>query len=279
MVLEFQPVVKTQDRPHSGGLEYLLLAPMCIGYCVNCSMNKWKEPEDTSILRKCEKCQVVTYCGKECQEEHWEKVHKQHCKYLAGEEKAEHSEHNAETCNYCAAEVEAGEGASEVNNPTYFCTFAVEDCCCACPSRPPENSPFPLTGVPGDRCERMINATQRILLKMKLTNHPVEQKWPEELERINDVMIYIKRLLFILRITLPHRDYLTLPPHNKTRFVQVVEDFLKKTRDIQLSDDLQILKTFRLILLLFLDSENVALTRLLKKTQTDICIGIIESCW
>ena len=205
-----------QDTPHSGGLEYLLLTPIdiAIGYCVNCSMNKWKEPEDTSILRKCEKCQVVTYCGKECQDEHWEKVHKQHCKYLAGEEKAEHSEHNAETCNYCAAEVEAGEGVSEVNNPTYFCTFAVEDCCCACPSRPPENSPFPLTGVPGDRCERMINATQRLLLKMKLTNHPVEQKWPEELERINDVMIHIKRLLFILRITLPHRDYLTIPPHN-----------------------------------------------------------------
>ena len=227
-------------------------------------------------MRKCEKCQVVSYCGKECQDEHWEKVHKEHCRYLAGEENAEHSEHNEDSCDYCAAEADAGEGVVETSNPTYFCTFAVEDCCCACPSRPPENSPFPLSGLPGDRCERLINATQRILLKMQLTNHQVEQKWSEELEGINDVMIYLKRLLYILRITLPHRDYLRIRTERKTPLNQVLEDFLEKTRyddtvggvpNPQFSDDLQILKTLRLIFLLFLDSENIALARLLKSPE------------
>ena len=156
-----------------GGLENLLHvhAPREIGYCLNCSMNKWKQPEDKGILRKCDKCEVVSYCGKRCQEEHWEKVHKEQCRYLGGQEKAEHSEHNEETCDYCAAEADAGEGVIEASNPTYFCTFATEDCCCACPSRPLENSPFPLSGLPGDRCERMINATQRIILKMPFTFH------------------------------------------------------------------------------------------------------------
>ena len=266
--------ISVQEGPNIGQrLKYLLQAPMKIEYCLNCSMNKWKQPEDKSILRKCEKCQVVSYCGKECQEEHWEKVHKEHCRYLAGEEKAKHSEHNKETCNYCADEAAAGEGVSELSNPTYFCTFAVDDCCCSCPSRPPKNSPFPLSGLPGDRCERMINATQRIILKIQLTNHPVEQKWSEELETINDVMIYLKRLLHILRITLPHRDYLRIRTEQKTPLFQVLEEFLEETRDAdndggapnpKFSDGLQMLKTLRLIFLLFLDSERIALARLLK---------------
>ena len=138
------------------------------------------------------------------------------------------------------------------------------------------HTPFPLSGLPGDRCERMINATQRIILKMQLTNHPVEQKWSEELERINDVMICIKRLLHILRITLPHREYLRIRTEHKTPLFQVLEDFLEKTREAdtvggipnpQFSDGLQILKTLRLIFLLFLDSEKIALARLLKSPE------------
>ena len=262
----------SQESPADKGVEDLMKVPMVTGYCLNCSMNKWKQPEDKNILRKCEKCQAVSYCGKACQEEHWDKVHNEHCKYLSGQEKAEHSVHDAESCNYCMAEADAGEERmfqTSGTNPTYFCTFAIEDkkknFYGENPSRPAglENSPFPVTGLPGDRFDRLINTTLRLELKIGLTDMHFFMNWEKESKRICDVMIYFKRLLYIQRITLPQRDYLRMQTERKTPLGQVIEDFLEKTRD-ECSEGLQLLKTFRLILLLFQDSENIGLARLLK---------------
>ena len=50
--------------------------------CYNCAVYDWEHPEDKSTLKKCTGCRFVTYCSQECQREHWEKVHKNHCKYL-----------------------------------------------------------------------------------------------------------------------------------------------------------------------------------------------------
>ena len=69
-----------------------------VHFCVNCALFNWKQPEDQVSLRRCTRCYAVAYCGKECQEEHWHKVHKNHCKYLGGTKKAQHSEHKKETC-------------------------------------------------------------------------------------------------------------------------------------------------------------------------------------
>ena len=83
----------------------------------------------------------------------------------------------------------------------------------------------------------------------------------------------MKRLLYILRITLPHRDYLRIRTERSTPLFEVLENFLEKTWDAdtvggvpnaQFSDGLQMLKTLRLIFFLFLDSERIALARLLK---------------
>jgi len=38
---------------------------------------------DRASLQKCGRCRVVQYCSKSCQEEHWVKVHKSHCKKLS----------------------------------------------------------------------------------------------------------------------------------------------------------------------------------------------------
>ena len=70
--------------------------------CSNCELFNWKQP-DPKTLRKCTRCHVVAYCGKECQEEHWHKVHKSQCKYVGGVKKAKHSEHKKETCKTCIA--------------------------------------------------------------------------------------------------------------------------------------------------------------------------------
>ena len=50
--------------------------------CVNCFMHGCETPKKQSLFR-CTSCSMVQYCGKACRDEHWEKVHKNHCKYLA----------------------------------------------------------------------------------------------------------------------------------------------------------------------------------------------------
>ena len=80
--------------------------------CANCLVYDWKQVE-TSILQKCKRCKllkfciiiiiislimtrckVVQYCGKACQQEHWVKVHKHHCRHLArAQDSSLHSHH------------------------------------------------------------------------------------------------------------------------------------------------------------------------------------------
>ena len=53
--------------------------------CANCLLFGWEQPDPSSLpLKRCTGCQKVKYCSKECQEEHWKKVHKRHCKFFSG---------------------------------------------------------------------------------------------------------------------------------------------------------------------------------------------------
>ena len=58
--------------------------------CWNCPSYGWIDPmseiKSVSPLLVCKSCKVAMYCSKECQKEHWKKVHKKHCKYLSGQE-------------------------------------------------------------------------------------------------------------------------------------------------------------------------------------------------
>ena len=46
--------------------------------CRNCSKRK----QEVGPIRRCISCGLVGYCGKECQREHWDAVHKEECKIL-----------------------------------------------------------------------------------------------------------------------------------------------------------------------------------------------------
>ena len=95
--------------------------------CSNCVLFDWKQPENPKAVRRCTRCLVVAYCGKECQEEHWHKVHRHHCKYLGGVKKAKHSEHKKETCNTCIASNSLGDLVFSPTNPNYVCIFEHAD--------------------------------------------------------------------------------------------------------------------------------------------------------
>ena len=52
-------------------------------------MYNWKQKEGKITLR-CTGCKIFFYCSKECQEEHWKKTHRLHCKHLSKLKEAEY---------------------------------------------------------------------------------------------------------------------------------------------------------------------------------------------
>ena len=55
--------------------------------CHNCYRKGRKvmmEEKDVVVFMQCKQCHLLSYCDKDCQEEHWMKVHKYHCKHLSG---------------------------------------------------------------------------------------------------------------------------------------------------------------------------------------------------
>ena len=93
--------------------------------CANCHIFGWKQVDPTiSPLKRCTGCYKISYCSKECQEEHWHKVHKRHCKYLSGKKPLEESDlHKKETCGRCIKQQTAGRKVFKENEPTYVCLF------------------------------------------------------------------------------------------------------------------------------------------------------------
>ena len=91
--------------------------------CANCKIFNWKQVDPTiSPLKRCTGCYKISYCSKECQEEHWHKVHKRHCKYFSGKKPLEESDlHNKETCGRCIKQEAAGRKVFKGENPTYVC--------------------------------------------------------------------------------------------------------------------------------------------------------------
>ena len=165
--------------------------------CLNCNLFNWKQPENPTTLRKCTRCHVVAYCGKECQEEHWHKVHKKYCKYLGGLKKANHSEHRQETCKTCIASDSIGDLVFSPTNPNYVCIFEHVDWSLLPPTFP---HPFPLTGPPEDRIEKMLNVAQKILLKIKMTKHPIYEIYQQEVDLMEAEMWEMKGKMYINRI-------------------------------------------------------------------------------
>ena len=98
--------------------------------CANCKIFKWEQVDPkTSPLKRCTGCYKISYCSKECQEEHWHKVHKRHCKYFSGKKPLEESDlHKKETCGRCIKQEAAGRKVFKEENPTYVWSWSTSWC-------------------------------------------------------------------------------------------------------------------------------------------------------
>ena len=94
-------------------------------FCANCYVYRWEPPGDrTNPLKKCSGCWKISYCSNECQEEHWKKVHKRHCKFFSGKKGLEGTVvHNKDNCDRCVKQEAAGKRVFKEEDPTYICFF------------------------------------------------------------------------------------------------------------------------------------------------------------
>ena len=175
--------------------------------CANCRLFRWRQPEDPAIslrrcggfsqfiseaklhlktINRCGGCWKMFYCSRECQEEHWGKVHKAHCKFFSKKGLQDTVVHNERTCNYCTFQKEFGEEVLKEDDPHYICLFSpVNDESGETLLQIQKSYPTPSSGAfQGRRSERMLDLLQRLLLKIKVTKQPVYRLYPDEVEFI-----------------------------------------------------------------------------------------------
>ena len=180
--------------------------------CANCKIFGWEQPDlRARSLRRCTGCQKMFYCSKDCQEdcqdcqeEHWRKVHKGHCKFFSGEKVLEGGlGHNKETCSICFLQDAAGQAVFKEGNPNYICLFD--------PINPRAKSllevqlhyPLPSAESRQNRVEKIIDILQRLLLKIRVTKQPVFRLYPRELESVANELCHLKMKVFSESATSP----------------------------------------------------------------------------
>jgi len=173
--------------------------------CANCLLHGWKQPQNKDDLQKCKRCKVIKYCGKECQTEHWQNLHKRQCRYFADPTLAQESQHNESTCILClqAASLDKRELRNPAN-PNYFCLY-----------KTPEweqfmweqleipdlyhPHPFPVTGQPGNTREKLIIVLWRLAYKFKQSQPEVIPNFQDEMKKMTFGLLFQRLHIWKLR--------------------------------------------------------------------------------
>ena len=105
--------------------------------CCNCETYGWSfEKKD---VQQCQRCKGVTYCSKVttctapdyiliyliqiCQLEHFNKVHRKHCKYFQGSKVKDSSLHDPYTCVACVNMRAMGKQNMTLKQDGFICIF------------------------------------------------------------------------------------------------------------------------------------------------------------
>ena len=197
--------------------------------CANCDIFGWEQVDPVvSPLRRCTGCYKISYCSKECQEEHWHKVHKQHCKYFSGAKSLEGKDlHERDTCTYCILQKEAGVEVFKQDNPNYICLFNNKTPGGRVLLALHEQYPMPSVGSSGTRVERIIELLQRLLLKIQATKQPVYQLYPRDVEKISEELSLQNIFICLQKATLP-QNY-QREGHKSEHLSKLIIEDLKKT--------------------------------------------------
>ena len=145
-------------------MESSFLARSLKNICANCMVYGWKQETENRVTLRCTGCKIFYYCGRECQEEHWKKTHRQHCTALSQLNSHAHDKAN---CKYCTLQTSAGSNVTKANNPNYVCPVVNK----WLNSQSALELEFlsSLTSDPDDLLERLFLTIQRLVLKRMVT--------------------------------------------------------------------------------------------------------------
>jgi len=197
---------------------------------------------DKSVLKRCSKCKIATYCSEQCQKEHWHNTHKKHCKYMSEKKVLTTGKHKDSACLACKEESQAGkEIVAEAFSSALPCIMS------------PGNRrltnlsmfdnvygsiPLPeMTGKFYSKLDNSITLSMRILMKMKLAN---SVPWTVNMSRAEDLY----RSLGKVRIQVCMLDMLAKPGSLKDQFDNIEEMYGGK---VNLSETLQALEDIDII--------------------------------
>eukprot|EP00092_Neocalanus_flemingeri_P000971 GFUD01001038.1.p1 GENE.GFUD01001038.1~~GFUD01001038.1.p1 ORF type:complete len:505 (+),score=143.91 GFUD01001038.1:63-1577(+) len=202
--------------------------------CYNCNLYSWEQaPGLPSSLTRCSRCRTLHYCSKECQEEHWVKVHKDQCQLLSRQSQPfmlcskelvgkidfmniDLTVHDTQWCSVCKKDAE--EGLAKPGNPRYGChvTFSMPDW-----EEGPRTIPWGSkdleedirTKLPFDiykledlksGAEKILWLLQALLFKLKVTKYPMARSQ----DRLS--LIELRKVLQIARVK-TWLVYMTVP--------------------------------------------------------------------
>ena len=237
--------------------------------CSNCDVFQWDQPDiKKNPLKRCSGCRKVYYCSQGCQEEHWRKVHKKHCKYFSGAKGPEGTVvHKKETCSICIMEEAAGDDVTKEKNPNYICTFNSTNLLLA---KNQEWFPLPPKPAAKNRVDRLVDLLQRLLFKIKLTKHPVCQLFPKEIEMIKEELSGARLNLYMLRVTHPANF---LNPPDLKKFINLVGGDVRK---VAIWGQYQLWQTFLMVASQLEWVVTIEAEAMLKKPEKSLPMGLME---
>ena len=158
------------------------------------------------------------------QEEHWVKVHKQHCKFLSGKRTADGTKHDPDTCKSCQedlGEVKKPDNAMYGCHYNFFCTTVNGKSLMGVEVKSKEGDliqvPTPFSWSPSpaksSRIERTVFVMQRVLFKMHMTKHKITLKYPEEMNILRQVLPIIQGNCWQTAIYYPREAWPELSLH------------------------------------------------------------------
>ena len=164
-------------------------------------------------LQRCSRCKTVSYCSPECQKEHWEKHHKQHCKYLSGSTILPLTRHSATACPRCP---ELLPGHRSAQHPSLLCHLASLHDLWDKPTvvmtldtnfKMEEKGflPFPLgelSGRYGCKYDHTLSLMLQILHKISVSELPMAKKLKETIHLLYAKFYAMRKSMWGLRVTL-----------------------------------------------------------------------------
>ena len=167
--------------------------------CANCSNYNWDQPKNKELMQRCSSCKLIYYCSKECQLEHWKKVHKHHCSFLAGTKVQSNIDHDLSQCRYCIKESEDPKinKSSGILGCPHHLIKLVDGVKCEYPSVDAP-SPFKLgeiTGFYECKVEHTLITAQRLLSKILQTESLMKSRFKAEFYELSRIFIKMRQFL------------------------------------------------------------------------------------